>query len=374
MIDKKILTGTSILVGTCIGAGVLGIPYVAAQVGFFAAMIYILVIGFITYLINMYLGEVSLRTKQKHQIVGYAEKYLGKNGKRLMEFATIFGIYAAIIAYMVGVGESLSFLAVGNTNYSIIFGVFFGILMSWLLWSGKKSLKKFEKIGVGIVLLLLVCIIIFFVPSVQLNNLLGFNSSNIFLPFGVILFALMSFHAIPEINLVLKKEKKKLKKIILLGTLISIIFYVLFTLIVVGVMGLETPEVATLALGKVFIVLGIFTMFTSYLSLGNSLEDDFIFDEHYKKRKSWILSSMIPIFLFIIVQMTDFFSFTSILSIGGVVSGGLASILILLMVKKAREKNERKPEYTVKINKFIIIILSIIFILGMVTELFLKNI
>jgi amino acid permease len=110
MVDKKILTGTSILVGTCIGAGILGIPFVAAKAGFFTALIYIIAVGLITYLINMYLGEVSLRTKQKHQIVGYAEKYLGKRGKRLMEFATVFGIYAAIIAYMVGVGESLSFL------------------------------------------------------------------------------------------------------------------------------------------------------------------------------------------------------------------------------------------------------------------------
>ncbi len=371
MVDKKILTGTSILVGTCIGAGILGIPYVAAQAGFLTAIIYIIIIGLLTYLINLYLGEVSLRTKNKHQIVGYAEKYLGKRGRRFMEFATIFGIYAAIIAYMVGVGESLSFLAIGNTSYSIFFGIFFGIIMSFLLWNGKKALKKFEKIGVGIVLLLLIFIIIFFIPSVQLNNLLGFNASNIFLPFGVILFALMSFHAIPEIKIILGKDKKKLKKTILLGTIISIIFYILFTLIVVGFMGLGTPEVATLALGKIFIVLGILTMFTSYLSLGNSLEDDFIFDEHYRKKKSWILSSMLPIILFIIIQMFDFFSFTKILSIGGVVSGGLASILILLMVRNAKKKNERKPEYSIRINKFIIIVLSLIFILGTIAVLFL---
>jgi len=371
MIDKKILTGTSILVGTSIGAGVLGIPYVAAQAGFFTALIYIFIIGFITYLINMYLGEVSLRTKNKHQIVGYAERYLGKTGRRFMEFATVFGIYAAIIAYMVGVGESLSFLVIGDTSYSILFGIFFGIIMSWLLWSGKRSLKKFEKIGVGIVLTLLVFIIIFFIPSVEINNLLGFNSANIFLPFGVVLFALMSFHAIPEINLVLGRDKKKLKKIIFLGTLISITFYVLFTLIVVGFMGLGTPEVATLALGKIFVVMGILTMFTSYLSLGNSLEDDFIFDEHYKKKKSWILSSMLPIFLFILIQMLGILSFTDILAIGGVISGGIASILILIMAKKAKEKNERKPEYAIKINKFVIILLSIIFVLGIVAVLFL---
>ena len=39
MVNKKILTGTSILIGTCVGAGVLGIPYVAAQSGFIVALI-----------------------------------------------------------------------------------------------------------------------------------------------------------------------------------------------------------------------------------------------------------------------------------------------------------------------------------------------
>ena len=179
----------------------------------------------------------------------------------------------------------------------------------------------------------------------------------------------MSFHAIPEITLVLGKDKKKLKKIITLGTIISILFYTLFTLIVVGFMGQSTPEVATLALGKIFVVLGIFTMFTSYLSLGNSLEDDFIFDEHFRRRNAWFLASMVPIFIFIILQLFNFFSFTRILSIGGVVSGGLAIILILIMNKNAKKKNERKPEYSIKINKFIIALLSLLFLTGIVVEL-----
>jgi tyrosine-specific transport protein len=350
MINKKVLTATTILIGTCIGAGVLGIPYVAAQAGFLITLIYIFLVAILIYTVNLYLGEISLRTKEKHQIVGYAEKYLGKKGKRLMEFATIFGIYAAIIAYMVGVGDSLSFLILGNTNYSIIFGVFFGAIMAGLLWSGKKSLKKFEKIAVGTILGLLTFIIIFFIPSVNINNILGFNSKNIFLPFGIILFSLMSFHAIPEINMILGKEKKKLKKVILLGTLISVIFYIVFAFIVLGFMGENTPEIATLALGKSFVILGIFTMFTSYLSLRNSLEDDFIFDEHFKKNKSWMLSSVIPIIIFIIIQLFDFFSFTKILSIGGVVSGGITGILVLFMVKNAKRKHERNPEYSIKIG------------------------
>ena len=65
-----------------------------------------------------------------------------------MEFAHVFGIYAAVVAYMVGVGGSISFLVYGDLSNTILFGVLFGIFMSALLWRGIQGLKKFEKLKV----------------------------------------------------------------------------------------------------------------------------------------------------------------------------------------------------------------------------------
>lgn len=367
---KKFFTAVSILVGTSIGAGVLGIPYVAAQAGFLVSLFYIFLIGGLILVVNLYLGEVSLRTKGKHQIIGYAEKYLGKNGKQLMAFAMIFGVYAATVAYLVGVGESLSFLVLGDFSYSVLFGIFFGIVMSGLLWAGASSLKRYEKLGVLGILFILILIFVFFIGDIKAHNLSGFHKANFFLPFGVILFSLMSFHAIPEINIVFKNNKKLMKKTIFTSLIITLLFYILFAFIVVGFNGTNTPEIATLSLGKVFVVLGIFTMFTSYLSLGTSLEDGFIFDEHFRRRHAWALSSIIPIFIFLGIKFLDIFSFTKILSIGGVVSGGITAILILFMARKAKNNGDRKPEYSFSINWFVIILLSLFFVFGIVYGLF----
>ena len=366
---KRFIAAVAVLVGTCIGAGVLGIPYVAAQSGFFVALAYIIIIGAILLLINLYIGEIALRTKKTHQLPGYAKKYLGKKGGQLLEFATIFGIYSAIVAYMFGVGESLSILIFKNSNYSIYLGIIFGIIMSALIWRGIKSLKRFEKIGVSIILILLLAIFFLFVDNVNPANLFTFNFSHLFLPFGVILFALMSFHAIPEIEIILDKREKLIKKAIIIGSIISIIFYILFALVVVGYMGDKTPEIATLALGKVFIFLGIFTMFTSYLALGNALQGNFMFDERFRKKKAWFLTSIIPIGIFILVKLFNFFSFTRILSVGGIVSGGLTAVLVLFMIRKAKKTGERKPEYKIPINWIIVSVLSLIFISGIVLGL-----
>ena len=368
--NKTFLAGISILIGTAIGAGVLGIPYVVAKSGFLIGAIHILLIGAIILLANLYLGEIVLRTKGKHQLGGYARKYLGKTGSFFMSFAIIFSVYSAIIAYLVGISGSFSFLFFGNFNYAILIGILFGVFMSYLLWRGLKALKTFEKFGVSAIFIIFILMAIFFTKKISFDNLTTINTNFLFLPFGVVLFALLSFSAIPEINLILKKDKILMKKILVTGTLITILFYILFALIIVGFKGVETPEIATIALGPIFIFLGIFTMFTSYLALGNSLKDHLIYDFKFKKINAWLLSSLIPIFIFLLVKMSKYFTFTKILSIGGAVSGGLVAVLIFLMVKKAKIKGNRKPEYKIPVNWFIIILLSLIFAAGIVREIF----
>jgi amino acid permease len=367
---KKYIIASSILIGSCIGAGVLGIPYIAAQAGFFIVFIYILFVGLLIYTVNSFLGEVLLRTKGDHQLIGYVEKYLGIKARHVMEFAFVFGAYAAMIAYMLGIGKSLSFLIFGNTNYELIFGIMVGFVFSYLIYGGINSLKKFEKIGVFIVLLLLLIIIFIFIPDVILSNLWGFDKSHFLLPFGVVLFALMSFDVLPEIKIVLKNREKLFRKVLLTGTLISMVFYILFTFVVLGSQGKNTPEVATLSLGGVFVVLGIFTMFTSYLTKGNALSESFQFDERFSKKTSWFLASFVPIGIFVLTQMTEFFSFTRILSLGGVVSGGIIAILSLLMVNKAKVHGNRKPEYEVKSHLWVLTILILIFVFGVFAEFF----
>jgi len=365
---KRFIIAVSILIGTCIGAGVLGIPYVAAQAGFFVALAYIVLIGLMILLVNLYLGEISLRTKGNHQLAGYARRYLGKRGFYMMQFAFVFGIYAAIIAYILGIGESLSFLIFKNSSQTVLLGVLIGFVMSFLLWEARYSLKKFERWGVIIILFLLFFIVLNFVEDIRLVNLFSYNTANVFMPFGVILFALLSFSAIPEVEIILGNHKKLMKKCIVTSIVVCMAFYAIFTFVVVGSQGMDTPEIATLVLGRIFVVLGIFTMFTSYLALGNALQDNFIFDDRMKKKKAWFLTTIAPIFVFVVIQVSDFFFFFFILSIGGVVFGGLTGILVLFMVKNAKKKGNRKPEYKIPVNKFVIGLLILIFILGILSE------
>ena len=66
--DRKILNATSLLIGTTIGAGFLGIPYVFAKAGFLVGTLHLFLVGGIMLFINLLLGEISLRDRKSTRL------------------------------------------------------------------------------------------------------------------------------------------------------------------------------------------------------------------------------------------------------------------------------------------------------------------
>ncbi len=361
---NKTFLAISELIGTIVGAGFLAIPFVMMKSGFAIGLLHLFLIGLFITILMLYLGEISLRTKNNHQLTGFASKYLGKFGKKIMFLAVAFGVYAAVLAYLIAEGESFSYLIFGTAQYSFAISIIFWIILSALTFYGIKALKSGESFGIIIILILVALITILFFDKIDINNLTYINNQNFFAPFGVILFAYLAFNSITEVKLILGDEKRAMKRSIIIAHVISFIIYVLFALVVLGYKGLNTPEIATLALGKPFIILGILTMFTSYLSLSVSLMNNLRFDYKKTKFKAWLWTISIPLILFIALHIINKTSFITILGVGGVISGGLIAILILLMVKRAKAEGDRKPEYSIPYSKTLAWILSLIFIIG----------
>ncbi len=358
------------LTGTIVGAGILGIPYVFAKAGFIVGFIDLIVLGILILLVNLYLGEITLRTNGKHQLPGYAKKYLGKKGKILMLISSLIFLYGALIAYVLGEGQVLSFVLLGTTNFSILFSMIFFFVTIPIAYLGIKALEKGETFGLIAISAVVLIIFFVFIPKINQINFSFVSSNPImwFMPYGVILFAFLALSAMPEVREELVKEEKKMKKAIILGSLIPIALYLLFVIAVYGFSGQNTPEIATIALGRLPSLLAIFTMFTAFCALGIALKELYIFDFKIKHDSAFALA-FFPVFIIsfflMILNMADF---VKIISLVGGVAGGLAGILVLLMLKKAKQKCERKPEYSLPLNWPIIIILSIIFIAGIVYQ------
>lgn len=353
----------AILIGTVIGAGVLGIPKVVADLGLLVGIVEIILLGGLVLMTNLFLGEIVLSFKESHQLTGYAQKILGKKGKTAMTISMIAGIYGALLAYIIVEGRVLG--AIFNSN-PILISIIFFIAAAIAVFFGIGCIKCSELIMSSIVLGIILLIAVFSLPFISLTNITPFNILGIMPAYGVILFAFLGAAAIPEMRISLEKEKKKLKKAIIIGSIIPFIVYAIFAIVVVLVTGSTTTEVATIGLGNALglhmVLLGnlfaAFAMATSFLVLGLALKDMYRFDYKLNKFLSWILACF-PSFILFLIGIR---SFTKTIGITGAIAGGLEGFLIVLMHWKI--KAETKPEYKIKKNLIVGLIIMAVYVIG----------
>lgn len=362
------------LIGVIIGAGILGIPYAVSKAGLITGLIDIVVIGLIILLLNLFVGELSLRTKgTRHQLTGYIGRYLGKKAEVLMTASMLVGIYGALLAYLIGEGEALAAIFGGlPLHYSL--GFFF--VASSIVYFGLRAVENSEKILVfgllGVVLLLILLAFLNFNPE----NITAFDAKKIFLPYGVILFAFVGAAAIPVMREELRENRKYLKKAIIIGSIIPIIVYFLFALAIVSMTGLKTTEIATIGMGELLgvyaILLGnlyaILAMLTSFLALALALKEIYNYDYKINEKLSWLMTTLVPLGLFLILYYLNKLSFIKTIGITGAFAGGIDGILVVLALWVAKKKGDRKPEYSISYHKIIGAILLIIFILGIIDQ------
>jgi len=375
MIKKEVIEAVSTMVGFIIGAGILGIPFVVAKAGFMTGLFMIVLIGIVMMVVNLYIGEVNLRTKLNHQLTGLARIYLGKAGWYFMLFSVLFGLYGALIAYTVEQGNFLmallsQFFGGNQIIYSIIFFVLFGILV----FIGLNCIKKSEVFMVFLIMIILAIITLFALPHVEPGNLTGFKFSNLIIPFGVVLFAYLGTASIPEVRAELKHSKDKIKKSIILGSSIPIVIYALFALLIVGVTGIATTESAMIGLhgflgykAVVFgLIFGILTMATSFLAVGLALKEMYMLDFHLKNKAATSLVLIIPLIMALTIILLGINNaFYSVLNITGALAGGVGIILIVLMHWKAKEASQREPEFSIIKSRTIGCIIMLIALVGM---------
>lgn len=373
-IKSNFFSAISMLVGTVVGAGMFGIPYVVSKVGFLIGMLYLIVLGVLVTVITLAYGEVIVRTKERFQMSGYAKKYLGIWGERVVAFSLIFGIYGALLAYTIGIGNFLHILLgryFGGTPF--IYSLVFYIISCVFLFLGLGLIERAENLLVFLLCAIVGLIFLMGVKEINFSNFTGFNLAYLFLPYGVILFAYEGSSIVPGMVDVLVKNKKKLKWAIIWGMLISFLVYALFVFIIVGITGNETSEEAIVGVGKILghkiiivgAILGILTISTSFFSLGLTLRDVYEEDLGMKKILAWFLVCLVPLVIFVLGAR----SFISVLEIVGTVTGGLQGIAILMMLKRAKEKCSCKPVYSLRIPRFLTYILYLIFGGGIIYQI-----
>ncbi|MBX4200862.1 hypothetical protein KW786_01915 [Candidatus Parcubacteria bacterium] len=352
-----------------IGVGFLSLPYITLKVGIIPMIFYFIVLTAMVASVNIIFAKITLRTPDFKRWPGFVEHYFGRLPKKII-----------LVTYTAGgMGVMLVYLIIGSQFLSIVFGPIFGgsafvYLLIYLagagvcIYFGVKAISRVDFLALLLVAAIIFLITIKGVSHINLSNITLFGDEGIgalrknwLLPYGALLFSLWGAGFIPEIEEMVRGNKKSLKKIIVISTFITATFYFLFTVLVLSITGTGTTESALVGLEgplgpglvSVALCMGIITTFIAFVAEGLLLKKIFMYDMGQKEFPSWVVVCAGPLALFLL----GFNSFVSIISFVGGVMLSIDGILILLMYKKIGGRS------------IILYPMVLIFILGIAYEL-----
>jgi amino acid permease len=332
--------GISMLIGIIFGAGVFALPYAFFKAGLFWGILHFAVAFLIIVFLHLWYGEVVYYTNGRHRFTGYTGIFLGKKAEFISFLTTIGSYYGTLLVYGILGGIFLSniFSQISAENFSFLFFIAGGIIIV-------GGLNRIATINFYLTIPLFGFIIyLFFVslPAVSMENILANNkvmNGDWFLPYGVWLFALTGFAAVPELKDVVSNiSVKNLKRIILTGISLAALFYLIFTFAIWGASGKLTTQDALSGIisvlgAKAFILgsfIGVLAVFNSYLALSTDMKNIFSYDFKFPKIWAWLAVAVPPAALFSLGAV----DFTRTIGIIGSLGLGTAGIFIILMRRK----------------------------------------
>jgi len=358
----------SVFVGTIVGVGIFGLPWVASKSGFFVVLFYFLLLGTVAIVVHLLYGEVILNTGGRRRLPGYVGQYLNPFWSKLYFMNICFALLGAQLAYLIVGGGFLKELVspyLGG-NFLVYVLIFFAV-GSILIYKGIKSVSWTEFLALLLFFALLIVFCLKAFPHINAAYFLDSNLKFFFYPYGVVLFSLWGSAILPEIKEILKGQRRQFRKVVISGILIAVFIYLVFAAVVFGACGKKTSEDAIFGLSLVLgrnialfgFIFGLVTCFTSFLTLGLTLKKIFWYDAHLPKELSWAIAVFLPLILFLI----GFRQFISVISLTGAFAVGIEGFIMIFLYKAFLRKKFSKrmnPAYY---------LLPIFFILGIAAEI-----
>lgn len=352
----SVFGGMLLIVGSCIGAGMLGLPIVTGIAGFFPSLVMFFIAWLFMTLCALLLIEVNGCFSHKVNLLTMVEETLGKTGKAICWVAYLFLFYALLVAYISGIGN------LSSTFFSLVFGfalprwvgsLFFVLLFGWIVYLGTRRVDLCNRglmVGKIAAFLLLV-----FVGASSIRPTLLEQTNTHYALFSLpLLLISFGFHnMIPSLVNYLKGDLRRIKITIIGGSLIAFLIYIVWEILILGIVPIEGQNglIANLkqdkeaaqalaaivrvpSIGILSQALAFFAILTSFIAQALSLVhflSDGLKITYKKKENPWLcILALAPPLILALIYPQLFFKALNFA--GGVCTVILFGILPVLMV------------------------------------------
>jgi tyrosine-specific transport protein len=343
MEDRRVAIwrGARPLIGTVVGVGIFGLPYVFAQAGYVYGVVQLVLVAALALLTYFIFSDLLAISKGHVRFVAVVSNQLGPLGRAMATLAFFGTLWGAMLAYMIVGGQFAAtvfrpLLGGQLFNYQMAFW----IIASACIVGGALFVRRMQAILIPVFFVMIAALALYALPHMHVEYLNTLDTSQMFAPFGALVFAFSGFSAVPECREALGRRKNLTRSSLVLATILVTVLYALFTFAIVGMTGAFTSVQAVDGLRfvaapwlPVFVsIIGLCTVFTAFLSVGLALTNSLLYDFRGRFLSSWWLAVIVPLCLFLFGAR----DFINVIGTTGGLLGGLSGIVLVVAYERAR--------------------------------------
>ncbi len=388
---QKMISGSALIAGTSIGAGMLAIPLVTSQAGFVPAILVTTLVWLFMLATGLLLLEVTLWLPEGSNFLSLAGYFLGYPGRWVTGLLFAFLYYCLMVAYfaagaplLLSLVEKMFHVSFPEISSFFAFGLIFGTVVA-------ISPKSIDRVNLLLTIAMFACWgFLIGIGSQEVSAAQLTYSKWTLSVFSLpVLFSAFGYHnIIPSLCSYLGRDTKILRWSIIIGTSIPFLIYIIWQWLIMGVFDpatlykiLKAGQPVTIALkvashniwiqhfGELF---ALFAIITSTLGVAFSLVD-FLGDGFGISRKG-INRLLLTILTFappLVLSLIEPAIFDAALSIaGGFGESLLNGLLPITLLWLGRYKLQMKGDRPLPLGRVFLSILLIFTFFTMIVEVF----
>ncbi len=243
---QKQIGATMLVAGTCIGGGMIALPMVLAKIGIIPSVFVMILMWLIVYYTSIINLELHLQVGKGVSLGELGRKFSGKIAETIGTTSFKILSYALIAVYIYGGSSVLKTMFETHSSFIKIASIY-ALISVLLLTFPMKLLDYINRILFIGLILVITALIIGLLSSIKWHDLPLFSPQinnisawEILIP---VVFTSFGFQgSIPSLVNYCNNDKKTLKKVFFLGSLIPAIVYIIWTSSVLGVIHADNNE------------------------------------------------------------------------------------------------------------------------------------